>query len=86
MGSIEIDYNGVGDASGTYPVKSDPGTHLGNIFRVQLIASGQQEDNDHITVKMRVGVVLPEPRVRTPGGGGIPYETVRDARSSEILN
>lgn len=33
-----------------------------NIFRVQLIPSGQLKDDDDITVKMKVGVVLPEPQ------------------------
>ena len=33
-----------------------------NIFRVQLIPRGQLKDDDDITVKMKVGVVLPEPQ------------------------
>ena len=38
-----------------------------NIFRVPLIPSGCLEDHEDITVKMKVGVVLPEPRqIRDP--------------------
>lgn len=38
-----------------------------NIFRVPLIPSGCLENNEDITVKMKVGVVLPEPQqIRDP--------------------
>ena len=43
-------------------MSSSPTPDWENIFRVQLIPSGQLKDDDDITVKMKVGVVLPEPQ------------------------